>query len=70
MIQDDPDGAGARSAAAAVHLMRPEQLPRRADEAAQLLGAAGCRTYLVARDRRSLVPVGDEDGEEALSSFE
>lgn len=39
------------------HLMRPEDLPRRVDEAAQSLGASGCRIYLIARDQRALVPL-------------
>ncbi len=40
------------------HTMRPEDLPRRVDEAARMLGAAGCRVWLVSRDQRSLQLIG------------
>jgi hypothetical protein len=40
------------------HTMRPEDLPRRVDEAARVLGAAGCRVWLVSRDQRSLQLIG------------
>jgi hypothetical protein len=40
------------------HTMRPEDLPRRVDEAARLLGAAGCSVWLVSRDQRLLQQIG------------
>ena len=40
------------------HMMRPEDLPHRVDEAARMLGAQGCRVWLVSRDQRSLQPIG------------
>jgi phosphoserine phosphatase RsbU/P len=42
----------------ASHLMAPEDLPKLADEGARLLGATGCRLYLVTRDQRSLRLLG------------
>ena len=43
------------------HLMRPDDLPRMVDEAARLIGAVGCRLYLIGRDQRSLMPVPQAD---------
>lgn len=40
------------------HTMRPEDQPRRVDEAARLLGAVGCFVWLVSRDQRSLQRIG------------
>lgn len=46
--------------------MAPEDLPRHVDAAARRLGVGGCRIYLIARDQRSLLPIGhghdDSDG--------
>ena len=42
---------------ASSHLMAPERVPDLADEGARLLGALGCRLYLISRDQRSLQPL-------------
>ena len=60
MPQDDRTGAVVARLLRLSHLMRPEDLPRRVDEAARSLGASGCRIYLIARDQRALVPLIDE----------
>jgi hypothetical protein len=50
------------------HLMRPDDLPSAASRTAQMLGATGCRIYLLSRDQTCLIPLGDLDGNgESLS---
>lgn len=57
MPQDDRTGTVLAALLRQSHLMRPEELPRLADETARALGASGCRIYLIGRDQRALVPV-------------
>ncbi len=66
MTPDDQLGTALASLLRQSHLMRPDDLPRLVDEAARLVGASGCRLYLIARDQRSLVEVasgGKPDGD-------
>lgn len=62
MAQDDQLGAALAGLLRDSHLMRPDDLPRLVDQAARLVGADGCRLYLVARDQRSLVEVAPGGG--------
>lgn len=57
MTSDDQVGQALARLLRQSHLMRPDDLPRLVDEAARLIGADGCRLYLVSRDQRSLVEV-------------
>jgi hypothetical protein len=50
------------------HLMRPDQLPQLADEAARMMGAVSCTLYVISRDQRSLVPLSPvEPDQEAVT---
>lgn len=60
MIEDNRLGKAPADLVRQSHLMRPDDLPRLVDEASRLIGAAGTRLYLVARDQRSLVEVASD----------
>jgi serine/threonine protein phosphatase PrpC len=48
--------------------MRPDDLPSAAAQAARMLGATGCRIYLLSRDQTCLIPLDDlEHSDESLS---
>jgi hypothetical protein len=68
-VARDAVGTALTSLLRSSHLMRPESLPEAADEAARVLGAGGCRIWVVSRDQRSLVlaPSMKEPGGELLS---